>query len=108
MNKRDTTHRREIAQVAKDVHVVDRRVKPPLSAAPEQQEQELRRGNIHRRPELLRFLPDGHSAVSSRGAFIAGAALCVAASTILLSRSIHPSIHPSKLTEHRNSRTGAC
>ena len=91
--------------MAKDVHVVDRRVKPPLSAAPEQQEQELRRGNIHRRPELLRFLPDGHSAVSSRGAFIAGAALCVAASTILLSRSIHPSIQTH---EHRNSRTGAC
>jgi hypothetical protein len=63
-------HCREVARVAKDVHVVDRRVKPPAAGnghGKPHQEQELQRGNIFRRPELRRFLEDGRSVVRCVG-----------------------------------------
>ncbi len=60
---------REVATVAKEVHVVDRRLSPNNE---EKKEEDVRLGNVFRRPALVGFLEDGRSVAFADGTVCEG------------------------------------
>ncbi len=74
---------REVAAVAKEVHVVDRRLsKGKEGGVKEGQEIGLQLGNIHRRPDLLGFFP-GDDGEGKRVGFVDGS-VCEGVDVVLL------------------------